>query len=161
MRRLIDRQDITQRELDDLLAAYQAQPVGDGYIDSILPLDAAVRMVAELEQMSVAIERVTWWCHCTPESRLALGCHHGLGGPRNQFGEGWFSECVFYPDLYLPERGVDLDAADVDPAELAVSCGRLTRHYLEHVLPSEGFYRPCLQPGLWLYVPDDWRRRHY
>jgi hypothetical protein len=24
------------------------------------------------------------------------------------------------------------------------------------VLSSEWFYRPCLHPGLWLYVPDDW-----
>jgi len=156
LRRLNDQREHIQACLESLLETYRVQPVGNGFIDLILPRDTAVRLISDLERMSVAIERVTWWCHSTPESRLVLGCHHGLGGPRNRNGEGWFSECVYYPDFYLPEHGVDLDAANVDPAELSERCGHLTRHYLQHVLSSEWFYRPCLHPGLWLYVPDDW-----
>lgn len=160
LRRLTAERERIQPALESLLESYRVQPVGSGFIDLILPLDAAVRLIGELEAMGIAIERVTWWCHCTPESRLALGCHHGMGGPRARFDEGWFSEEAA-PDLDLLDHGVDFDDPEVEPAALVRRCGALARTYIERDLPVSPVYLPCLYAGLWLHVPDDWTRERY
>ncbi len=135
--------------------------MGDGYIDLILPRLRAVALIRELAQLPIAVQRVTWWCHCTTESKAALGCPHGMGGPVNRFGEGWFSECVSYPDFAVEEDGVSLEDASTGARLLAEECSGVVCDYFERDLLLETFYTECLHPGLWLHVPESWRRRWY
>ena len=112
-------------------------------------------------RLPVAVESLSWWCWCTPESQANLGCPHGMGGPTNLFGEGWFSECVQYPIISVSDRVIDLNAHSSEPNQLANECSQLLCHYIENELPLESFYSECLHPGLWLYVPETWRRKTY
>jgi hypothetical protein len=150
-----------QADIERILEKYRAQPVGSGYIDLILNCDDATKLIDELASLNIAVQRLTWWCHCTPESELKLGCPHGYGGPRNRLGIGWFSECVNYSDFVLTEQGARFDDSSIEPNELADACKQLTINYLQNTLPNENFYSPCLHTGIWLYVPKDWRRKYY
>ncbi len=161
MQQLLENDMQHQTAIEQLLLKYKVQPVGVGYIDLILPKGDALALIKELAQLPVAVESLSWWCLCTQQSKATLGCPHGMGGPPNLFGEGWFSECVQYPIISVSDQGVDLDSISVEPGQLANECGQVLCNYIENVLPVEGFYSECLHPGLWLYVPQTWKRRNY
>lgn len=150
-----------QAAIERLMEKYQAQPVGNGYIDLIINGSDAPKLITELATLPVAVVHLTWWCLCTPDSKLQLGCPHGMGGPTNRSGPGWFSECVHYPDFIVDEHGVLLDDLTPSPAALTQQCAQLVINYLQHTLPNEPFYSPCLYPGLWLHVPEHWQRKYY
>ena len=147
--------------IDDLLKEFKVQPVGDGYIDLIVGRDRSLQLIDELAKQAIAIQSLTWWCLCTPESKIQLGCPHGMGGPINEFGEGWFSECIGIPDFVVAEQRSSIDEVTMGPGIFASECSILVAGYINNVLPNEGFYSPCLHLGLWLHVPDDWRRKDY
>jgi hypothetical protein len=157
LRHLAANADHYQQVIGRMLDQYQVQPVGNGYIDLILPVDRALRFIAELSRNDLCVESISWWCLCTDESRVRYGCPHGYGGPLNRDGAGWFSECTHFPDFEIREYGVRFDL-DLDPRELAQCCAEVITHYLEQIFPTEEFYSPCLHPGLWLYVPSWWGR---
>jgi len=147
--------------IESLLEKYQAQPVGDGYIDLILDKDISLVLIQEFTKLHVAVERLTWWCHVTAQTKTTLGCPHGMGGPQNRYGEGWFSECVQYPDFFVIEALHPLDESSMSPEIFATKCNELATHYIKDVFPSEGFYSPCLHIGLWVHVPEGWKRKYY
>jgi hypothetical protein len=155
---LLDNAAHYQDAIQQLLVQHQAQAVGNGYIDIILPRHKAVTLVRDLAQLPVTVESLTWWCLCTPASKATLGCPHGLGGPLNRYGEGWFSECVQYPFFEVAEHGVDLYDPTMEPADLARKCSQIMIDYINDRLPREPFFTKCLHPGLWLHVPDTWVR---
>ncbi len=149
-----------QMAIESLMQKYMTQPVGDGYIDVIVLRQDAPRLLDELEQLPVAVVGASWWC--LADNLLAAGCPHGYGGPLNRFGRGWFSECVQYKNFDVSEFGISLQAdLSTRPHELAKMCNRALKSYLETTFLTEPFYSPCLQPGLWLHVPDEWRRLNY
>lgn len=153
--------DALRTAIDDVLAEFRVLPVGSGYIDLIVPITDALDLIDRLALVPVAVTSVTWWCHCTPESRRHLGYPHGLGGPRALDGKTWFSECTHYPDLDLSARSVPVTDTTIAAHVLADACRAELRAYLLHEFPQEPFYSPCLCPGLWLHVPDAWQRTHY
>jgi hypothetical protein len=161
LQNLHNNQDQFQKTIDDLLGKYNVQPVGNGYIDLIVDCDRSLQLVDEFAKMTVAVERLTWWCHTTPESTLKYGCPHGLGGPLNRFGEGHFSECTHYPEFVLAEHHSPIDEYSLEPHLFAEKCSQLVTNYIKNALPNESFYSPCLQPGFWLNVPFDWKRKYY
>lgn len=108
MQQLLANDQVYQDEIEHLLEVYRVQPVGNGYIDLILPCDRAILLIEELAKLPVAVTNLTWWCCCTPESKVQFGCHHGMGGPMNEFGEGWFSECVGFPFFEVEKYGLNL-----------------------------------------------------
>ncbi len=158
LQQLLAAPDYFQDAIKQLLDQYHVVPVGNGYIDLIVPITAAVPLIAQLALLPVAVEYVAWWCHCTPQSIARLGCPHGMGGPSDPRGPGWFSECVGYPGVEVADYGVMLEYDSAAPAEVARACHDVITDYLIHRFPVEPFYSPCLTPGLWLYVPENWQR---
>lgn len=161
MQQLLEYGDRYQDAIERLLKEFCVQPVGDGYIDLILPLRETLELITELSRLPVVVETLTWWCNCTQESTSRLGCPHGMGGPLIRFGDGWFSECVGYPDFQVMQEGIDLQNRSIKPHDLASECSRVLYDYMQNRLPLESFYRECLCSGLWLHVPRDWKRRKY
>ena len=150
-----------QVAIEGLLKKYQVQPVGNGYIDLILDNDNSLRLIDELTKLYVALEELTWWCHYTPETKLKYGCPHGMGGPTNRFGDGMFSECVQYPDFVVKGLPNLIDEYSVKPKIFAAECNKMIINYIKNILPLEKFYSPCLYVGLWIYVPNEWKRKYY
>ena len=114
--------------LDGVFDKYHVQAVGDGYIDCICPRESIEGFIMELNKLEVQIDGFTWWCFSNSE-------HHpcGMGGPRNKYGEGFYSE--------LATCGL-FDLQDNDSY----------KHYLLDVFPSSSEYKECLVPGFWLNV---------
>ena len=156
--RLLRTGEGMQHAIEALLAQYRVQPVGTGYIDLILPCPPAVALIQAVADLGVAIERMTWWCHATEESRTVLGCPHGGGGPRAHASTGIFSECYGYPDFLptTPDSGWSMV-----PEQVAAVCSLQAETYLTTRLAHEPFYSSCLHVGLWLAVPEQWNRLSY
>lgn len=150
-----------QAGIEDLLERYQVVPVGNGYIDLIVMREKAVQLVRDLIHLPVGVSHVTWWCWAPADERDRLGCPHGGGGPRHPFGDYYFGECTQHPWFSVAEQGVNLNANSADPKELAVECAALVCDFVERGVTREPYFTECLQPGLWLHVPDEWRRKLY
>jgi hypothetical protein len=150
-----------QFAIETLLEKHQAQPVGNGYIDLILKKENSLNLISELTNLSVAVYSLTWWCHFTLETASLLGCPHGYGGPQDKYGEGMFSECVHYPAFDVFELPEPIHENSMTPELFVEKCNALAINYIQNILPTERFYSPCLYPGLWLRVPDDWKRKYY
>jgi hypothetical protein len=153
--------DLFQTAIEDVLSQFRVLPVGSGYIDLIVSVRNVRQLIDQLALLPVAVASVSWWCHCTPESRARLGCPHGLGGPQALDGRGWFSECVHYPDVNLRTQDAIPNAETAAPHVVADAYRHTWHDYFDHQFPHEPFYSPCLWPGLWLYVPDEWQRKWY
>ena len=153
--------DSFQASIERLLEKYKTQPVGNGYIDLILDKENSLNLIDELTELSVAVENLTWWCNVTEENKSKLGCPHGYGGPLNTYGEGWFSECVHYPDFEIPKLPDPIDEYAMSLSAFVEKCNRLAINYIKNILPTESFYSPCLYPGIWIDVPPDWIRKYY
>jgi hypothetical protein len=108
MQQFLANDQACQNAIEHLLEVYRVQPVGNGYIDLILSCDRAILLIEELAKLPVAVTNLTWWCSCTTESKVQFGCPHGMGGPLNRFGEGWFSECVHFPFFEVENYGINL-----------------------------------------------------
>lgn len=160
-RLLAENELLFRTKIDQLLTKYKAIPVGKGYIDLIISREKAVGLTKELAQLPVAVTSISWWCLCTPESRLQLGCPHGYGGPINRFGEGWFSECVQYPIYEVSEHIIALSEISDDSYLLVSKYCNHVCSYLEDGMTRESYYKECLYPGLWLKVPENWERINY
>ena len=105
--------------------------VGNGYIDWICPKENAELFINEMERLGVRITGFTWWCHVCDGHEPC-----GLGGPCDEYGNGWYSEICF---------------GDVHE----FSCHAQLRRYLfEEFSASEG-YRSCFVPAFWLDIKDD------
>ena len=120
----------TQKEVDGLLAEHHMQPVGDGYIDCICPRQNVRQFLEALSHLGVAVtDYSVWqWVTCLEETVW------GMGGPRNSFGDGRYSEL----DAFRSWHGADEIEGFLRTEERRLSC--------------------FLVPGLWLSVPADWQR---
>ena len=147
--------------IDTLLKRFQVVPVGNGYIDLILPIQPSLDLIDALAQLPIAVGALTWWCHCTPTSAMTQGCPHGLGGPNNPFGLGWFSELSGPVGWDVADSGISLANPIHSPLELANACRTAYQSFLLNDWPQRVDFLPCCVPGLWLNVPDDWRRPWY
>jgi hypothetical protein len=152
--------DFYQSAIETLLEKYKVLPVGAGYIDLILDREDAVDLVDELASIPIALRQISWWCHCTGTSS-GSGCPHGGGGPKIGSGPAYFSECYQHPHFNLQERGVDFESPFMAPRMLAGKAREAAANYLLLELPKQEFFSPCLTPGLWLEVPEAWKRKQY
>lgn len=119
-----------QRELDRLLADHAVQPVGDGYIDCICPRQNIEKFLRDLSLLGVVVTDYTVWQWVSRTDETVWG----MGGPRNSFGDGWYSEL----DVFRSWRGPDEMENFLTVEERRLSCS--------------------LVPGFWLAVPADWKR---
>jgi len=135
--------DDKKLQLDELLVKHKVQPFGMGYIDCIVMKENLSAFLADLDDIGIDVTGVSMWCHCTDENITAHGCPHGGAYSPSRYHDGYFSE------MYHMEFKNEIDSsADV----LA---------YVFSECESDEFYVPCVQPGLWLDVPDDWRNTEY
>lgn len=144
-----------QNKLKILLEKYKVQPAGHGYIDLIVGKELLEAFINELTNHNIIVAGVTWWCHCTTESELLLGCPHGMGGPRSNYYQGWFSE-VQNPMYEISKQVLD----EINLSELHDNVKSINKQVLQYVreeLNQNKSYLECLVPALWLYVPDEWK----
>jgi len=118
-------------DLDNLIKQYKVQAIGWGYIDCIVSLKDVFDFIKGLSNMGIKAYGLTWWCHCKSHR---LGCPHGMGGPRSDYYDGWFSE------MWFP-------LTEFESNEQAVE-------YLK--APNDLNTLGCFVPALWLDVPNDW-----
>jgi hypothetical protein len=151
---LAARRNEVQPELDAFLVASDLHPFGWGYIDIIAPLERCEEFVSKVTALEIPIPMIALWCHCTDQNRQRYGCPHGFGGPACE--GGFFSE-MCEPDSFEPsipesrsDRSEDLATLLRDCNAQAIECVRAGMKRMED-------YSPCLVPGFWLAVPEDWR----
>jgi hypothetical protein len=144
-----------QRQLDAALVNFRVEPVGHGYIDIIVPRAKAEAFLEEMSRLGIASHCATMWCEATAENKEALGCPHGMGGPVN-YGI-WYSEmCETHP-FDVEDRGFDIMKSRLEPFALARTCNAIVLSYIQEGMRKRLEWSPCLVPGIWLAVPDDWR----
>lgn len=114
-----------KKYIDSLCIKYHIQPVGEGYIDLICPIDCINDFIDEMNRLGVRILGFTWWCHVENNH---VPC--GMGGPKSRYDKGWFSE--------IPD---ELHMFD-DNEEI--------RYYLTVIYPQSKEYKECLVPAFWL-----------
>lgn len=161
LQNLQDNFEHFQYSIEGLLEKYQVQPVGNGFVDLIIEKEKSLNLIDEFSSLSVAVSSISWWCHYTDETKSKYGCPHGMGGPLNRYGEGMFSECVQYPIFDVSEVLIQIHKNSMTPKTFSKKCNEAVANYIIKILPTESFYSPCLYPGLWLQVPDNWRRKYY
>ncbi len=114
-------------KVDRVIDRLHIQPVGSGYIDMICPSKNIKAFIDEMDALNVRIYGFTWWCHVTGDHKPC-----GLGGPKNKFGDGWYSEVFQLGDIILMQSNDEV------------------RDYLLNVYPNSEDYKPCHNPGFWL-----------
>lgn len=97
------------------------------------------------------------WCDCTPENQKRFGCPHGYGGPAHARG-GYFSEMCEEDPFEISDPDLDPHTSMLEPYEVVRRCNAIVLEYCSAGMEARPEYSPCLCPGLWLAVPDDWRR---
>lgn len=110
-----------KRIIDDL----HIQAVGNGNMDLICPKENVEKFINEMNRLHIKIQGITWWCHVTEGHE-----HCGMGGPKNKFGTGWYSEIPM--DLLRFESNEQL------------------RKYLLEIYPASKEYKECHFPAFWL-----------
>ena len=152
-----------QIQLNKLIEKYEVYPVGSGYIDLIVSRDKYFEFIDELTQIGLMVEAVSWWCHATDENKNRFGCPHGYGGPMTK--NGWFSEMSHdFDDL---ENEVLLCIANNTDQDSIKAINDKVKSLIinkQTITYADGNYltfdkNPCLTPGIWVYVPDDWIRK--
>jgi len=150
---------ITKLEL--LFTKYKVQPVGNGYIDCIIMKNNLERFIEEVSNLGILISDISWWCYVNPNHS---GHPHGMGGPKSIHYDGWFSE--LQNELFsLDEKQLYRLLISFDK-QLIYIINLKTLDRIKDLLQIPFKYAPnkyisenkCVQPGLWLLVPDDWNR---
>lgn len=118
--------EINKSILNKILNDLHIQSVGSGFIDLICPKQSIEKFIDEMNKLHIKIIGITWWCHVTEGHEPC-----GMGGPKNKFGSGWYSEIPL----------VDLTRFD--------SNEQLRKYLLEEYPVSEE-YKECFVPAFWL-----------
>lgn len=152
-------------QLETLMSMYKVEPVGDGYIDCIVMKDNLEEFIKNISDLGILITSASWWCYVNPNESNDTGCPHGMGGPFSIYYEGWFSE--LQNDFYeLEEKTIDKVILSYDK-QLIYSLNMRTLDGIRKMLEEPFKYTPkdyigenkCVNPGLWLLVPDTWKRQ--
>lgn len=136
-------------KLDNIIETHKAQPVGHGYIDIIVSRDNYKDFVADLVRNNYKIKSISWWEYCPKEKES----NYGLGGPKSNYYDGWFSE--------LPVDVDDLDNVALKEKEIEEINNKIETKVIEFPDETVMFKQNnWLTPAIWLDVPDDWRNRY-
>lgn len=149
-------------QIEHLLQRHKVQPVGNGYIDCILLKENLDQFINDISALGILISDVSWWCYVDPNQ--SLGCPHGMGGPKSEYYEGWFSE--LQNDMYEVDQGRIASVMESYDMNLISSINKQTINRIHEILKHPFRYTPseyieenkCVMPALWLLVPDDWKR---
>lgn len=139
-----------KEKLDEIIEKHKAQPVGNGYIDIIVSRDNYKNFVSDLVNNGFTVESISWWEWCPGKK----GNEYGLGGPKSQFYDGWFSEL-----------SIDLDDIKLDYEKKSENIIEDIINRIETktiFFPNETLtfkQNNWLTAAIWLDVPEDPRRR--
>ena len=124
------------KQFQKICSEFHVQPVGRvGFlmrvmpktfaIDCICPTESIEGFIDAIDALGVKIDGFTWWCFSSKDHPPC-----GMGGPMNEYGEGYFSE--------MQDEMVRLQGNES------------YKHYLLNEFPNSDNYRKCLFPGFWL-----------
>ena len=137
-------------KLDEIIEKHKAQPVGHGYIDMIVSRDNFKDFVSDLVENGFKVKSISW-CEWCPNGKVN---EYGLGGPKSNYYEGWFSELsIDLDDIKLNE---EVEAEKL----IAEITNRIETKTI--LFPDETVTynkNNWLTPAIWLNVPDDWRNK--
>jgi hypothetical protein len=151
-------QSTKQKAIEDTLVKHQCQSVGQGYAEIITNYEVVHEVIEELTQIGIVVAGVAWWCHCTEENQEMLYCPHGLGGPENEFGDGWFSEMVGDEHyFFLTDDELKTLELDNDHTSNIQSFNEKISAYLDE-FPTHEHFISCFTPSIMLAVPEEWQR---
>lgn len=155
------KREIKQSEIERLLEKYKTEPVGSGYIDIITPSEYIEYLIEGFTKMNIAVECVTWWCHCSDSNKKQYCCPHGMGGPKSKYYDGWYSEMGFEFETFdIPtEEFQELNYDNELPNKIK-TINDTIKSYVTDLSKARG-YSECLTPAFWLHVPDEWKRIRY
>lgn len=111
---------------NEKLSELKIQPVGDGLIDLICPVENIETFIDLCDDAEIQIEGFSWWCHVTEGHEPC-----GMGGPKSVYFDGWFSE-------------IQMD----DIIRLADNISY--REYFKSVWPKQNNYHKCWWPEFWI-----------
>lgn len=112
-----------QAELEDIINRLHMIRVGTGYFEMICPQDSIVAFLDEMDRLDIDITGFSWWCHVTKGHEPC-----GMGGPRDTYGDGWYSEIEMFAFTSLDNN----DAY---------------RRYFTIEYPNSKDYKPCHVPA--------------
>lgn len=118
---------INLSKIKTIFEKLKIQPVGNGLIDLICPIENADLFITEMDKSGIIIKGFTWWCHVTGDHKPC-----GMGGPKNKFGEGWFSEVLPMGEVITFENNEEY------------------RNFFLYEWKKSSNYKPCFCPGFWL-----------
>jgi hypothetical protein len=158
----VNKTEITH-QLELLFIKYKVQPVGDGYIDCIIIKNHLEKFIKDVSNLGILISDVSWWCYVAPNHN---GFPHGMGGPKSMYYDGWFSE--LQNELYTLDKSILTEILVSYNKQLIYSINLKTLEGIKEMIEMPFQYAPnkyieknkCVQPALWLLVPDAWKR-HY
>lgn len=152
-------QATNQPALNEILDKYRCQSVGNGngYAEMITDFEVVHHVLRDLTDVGIAVTGVAWWCHCTEINHEIFYCPHGIRGPENEHGLGWFSEMVDFPMYFAPEADLRALAESDDLPALIATLNEKIATYLDE-FPEDEQFIACLTPAIMLYVPDTWVR---
>jgi len=133
---------IEKKDLDQILVLHKAQPVGSGYIDIIVKRENIYQLIESLVSSGVKINTITWWEYVDSFSKKAK---YGMGGPKSNFYDGWFSEICFGEDDINTNKKNEILKV-IENKEIHFADGQIVRYQEQE----------CLTPALWLEVPEEW-----
>lgn len=149
-----------KQALDEILKKYRCQLSSSSYSEMIVDYEDVYTVLNELTQLGIAVRGVAWWCHCTEEHQEMLFCPHGIGGPENEHGPGWFSEMIDFPIYLESEENLRvLNESDNYAAHIPIQNEKIAT-YLDEFPENEQFIM-CLTPAIILFIPDDWEIETY
>ena len=127
--------------LNELLLKHKAQTVGNGDIDIIVSRKNYKEFVADILKNEYIITGISWWefCHANNKNQ------YGLGGPKSNYYNGWFSE--------LP---IDIDEIKLGTENQFEKIVNVIEQKIIHY-PNETITfdkSAWLTPAFWLDVPE-------
>ena len=112
-----------QKELEGFIKRLHMIRVGKDFLELICPENSIVEFIDEMDKLDIKITGFSWWCHVTEGHEPC-----GMGGPRDEYGNGWYSE-IKMGDF------IELDS------------NYAYRYYFMTEYPAIKDYKPCRVPA--------------
>ncbi len=120
-----------KKEIDKIIEKLKIQPIGNGYIDCICPMENAITFIDSMTRLNINITEFTWWCFVDDKHEPC-----GMGGPKNKYGNGWYSE-VCMDKIFQFSSNDEI------------------KRYLLYEWNNSDIYKSCFVPAFWLDIPDE------
>ena len=111
-----------QAKLEEIFERLHMIRVGRGFLEIICPKNSIKEFIDEMDKLRINITGFSWWCHVTENHEPC-----GMGGPRDRYGDGWYSEIEMFAFTTLKNNNA-------------------YRHFFTIEYPNSTDYKPCRVP---------------